>query len=109
MAAGADLSRAAALATWLDQTVTVLTDAGFDLHDAVLSAGSLMSFVIGRTAEEQSLPDGKTLRDLQDRVRLKAVARGLATTDRRQSADARARQAVGIFITGLRTILRESQ
>ncbi|WP_222854215.1 TetR/AcrR family transcriptional regulator C-terminal domain-containing protein [Fodinicola acaciae] len=91
VASGADLTRAVALAEWLKRTVNVLCDAGFDRHDALVAGGALMSLVIGRTAEEQALPAG-----------------GMIETGRRQSADARARQAVGIMITGLRTILHES-
>lgn len=57
VALGADLRRAAALGTVFERTIEVLVDAGFGLADASRATGSFIAFVIGRTVEEQTLPN----------------------------------------------------
>jgi TetR/AcrR family transcriptional regulator, tetracycline repressor protein len=57
LALGVDLSRAPALRRFVERTIEVLDGAGFGLADASRAAATFIWFVVGRTVEEQSLPD----------------------------------------------------
>ncbi|MDR8414048.1 TetR/AcrR family transcriptional regulator C-terminal domain-containing protein [Nonomuraea sp. 3-1Str] len=57
VAAGAVVTRAVALGTFVERITEVLHEAGFGLADASRAAGALVHFVVGRTLEEQSRPE----------------------------------------------------
>jgi TetR/AcrR family transcriptional regulator, tetracycline repressor protein len=55
--AGAGFGRARALAAFIDKTLTVLDDAGFDPVSASAGARTLISYAFGEVIEEQAGPD----------------------------------------------------
>lgn len=105
VALGADLSRAHALGMFVERTTQVLHEAGFGLVDASRAAGSFIWFVVGRTVEEQALPD------LDDpavhHVTGLFPTLGRAMAERRAAGDSQDDAfgfSVDIMITGLRTL-----
>lgn len=57
LALGANLGRAPALGMFVERTIVVLNGAGFTLTEAARAGGSFIWFVVGRTVEEQSMPE----------------------------------------------------
>jgi TetR/AcrR family tetracycline transcriptional repressor len=101
LALGADLSRAPALLHFVERTIEVLHGAGLGLADASRAAGAFIWFVVGRTVEEQALPDPAAVRRVADAgpsILLRAMAERTAPDDR----DVSFRLAVRIMIAGLR-------
>jgi TetR/AcrR family transcriptional regulator, tetracycline repressor protein len=105
VALGANLGRAVALGMFVERTVEVLHGAGFGLRDASRAGGSFIWFVVGRTVEEQALPD------LDEEMLARASARfpvlGRAMSEREATGDtqeAAFRYSVDIMITGLVTL-----
>lgn len=109
VALGAGLGRAISLGTLVDRTVQVLHAAGFNLTDASRAAATFLWLVVGRTVEEQTLPDldAATLRHagrLYPNV-ARAMSERQANGDTQQAAFG---YGIAIMITGLRTMLDES-
>ncbi|HEV2638396.1 MAG TPA: TetR/AcrR family transcriptional regulator C-terminal domain-containing protein [Actinocrinis sp.] len=111
VALGADLRRATALGGFFERTIVVLHEAGFGLPEASRATGSFIAFVIGRTAEEQSLPDldfdpGSDFARPADLVaRMPVFTR--AMTERftaGESPEESFRFSVGILIAGLQAM-----
>jgi TetR/AcrR family transcriptional regulator, tetracycline repressor protein len=101
LALGADLSRAPALLRVVERTIEVLHGAGYGLADASRAAAAFVWFVVGRTVEEQALPDPAAVRRLADAgpsILLRAMAERTTPDDR----DVSFRFSVGIVVAGLR-------
>jgi TetR/AcrR family tetracycline transcriptional repressor len=104
LALGADLSRAPALLRFVERTIEVLHGAGFGLADASRAAASFVWFVVGRTVEEQALPDPAATRRLAEAgpsILIRAMAERTAPDDR----DASFRFGVRIMVAGLHSVL----
>jgi AcrR family transcriptional regulator len=105
VASGAGLGGAAGLGRFLERTTAVLHGAGLPLPEALRAAGALMSFVIGRTVEEQSLPDEE---DASRRVAplyptiAAAMTQSLAAGKTQDDAFA---FSLGIMLAGLRATI----
>jgi len=108
VALGADLRRAIALGMFFERSIEVLHAAGFGLPDASRAAGAFIAFVIGRTAEEQALPDIDTAEGAAAADLFPTLSRAMA--ERRDSGDTQDesfRFSVTIMIAGLRALHRE--
>src|SRR3954453_36717 len=108
LALGADLSRATALLRFVERTIEVLHGAGFGLADASRAAAAFIWFVVGRTVEEQALPDPAAVRRVTEAgpsILIRAMAERTGPDDR----DVSFRFAVGIMIAGLRSVLGRPQ
>jgi TetR/AcrR family tetracycline transcriptional repressor len=104
LALGADLSRAGALLRFVERTIEVLHGAGFGLADASRAAASFVWFVVGRTVEEQALPDPAAMHRLAEAgpsILIRAMAERTAPDDR----DASFRFGVRIMVAGLQSVL----
>ncbi|GAB3987139.1 TetR/AcrR family transcriptional regulator [Actinoallomurus acanthiterrae] len=105
IALGANLIRAVALGMFVERTAQVLHAAGFTLRDASRAAGSFTWFVVGRTVEEQALPELDAADVEQARRLFPTIAHGAterqATDDNQEEAF---RFSVQIMIAGLRAI-----
>ncbi|MEV0406370.1 TetR/AcrR family transcriptional regulator C-terminal domain-containing protein [Actinoallomurus sp. NPDC050550] len=109
VALGANLIRAVALGMFVERTAQVLHAAGFSLRDASRAAGSFTWFVVGRTVEEQALPELDATEIEQAQRLFPTVARGVA--ERQATGDTQEeafRYSVQIMIAGLRTLRREA-
>nr|WP_232327868.1 TetR/AcrR family transcriptional regulator C-terminal domain-containing protein [Kibdelosporangium sp. MJ126-NF4]CEL14314.1 Predicted biotin repressor from TetR family [Kibdelosporangium sp. MJ126-NF4]CTQ88681.1 Predicted biotin repressor from TetR family [Kibdelosporangium sp. MJ126-NF4] len=110
IALGADLRVARSLGEVAERTVEVVHRAGASLADATRAAGVLVHFVIGRTVEEQALPDSSAMAEEISTVPFPLMARGMR--ERHESGATVAddfRYALGIVLTGLDgTLRRES-
>ena len=106
LALGANLSRAPALRSFVERTIEVLHRAGFGLADASRAAATFLWFVVGRTVEEQTLPDPATIRrgSARPSILSKAMAERTAPDDQ----DVSFRFGVRIMIAGMRAVLREA-
>jgi TetR/AcrR family tetracycline transcriptional repressor len=110
LALGVDLSRAPALRRFVERTIEVLHGAGFSLADASRAAATFIWFVVGRTVEEQTLPDPETIRrarasspEMEASVLSRAMAERTAPDDQAVSF----RFGVRILIAGMRAVLGE--
>ena len=106
LALGADLTRATALRHFVERTVEVLHHAGFGLADASRAAATFIWFVVGRTVEEQTLPDLETLRrraETLPSILSQAMAERTAPDDQEVSFHF----GVRILVEGMRAMLRE--
>lgn len=104
VALGANLGRAVALGGFVERTVAVLHEhGGFDLTDASRAGGSFVWFVVGRSVEEQALPDLGPVE--LDHLRGLFPTLTAAMAERRErgdTQDAAFRYSVDLLITGLR-------
>jgi TetR/AcrR family transcriptional regulator, tetracycline repressor protein len=106
LALGADLSRATALLRFVERAIEVLHGAGFGLADASRAAAAFIWLVVGRTVEEQTLPDLAAIQRLASgppSILGQAMAERSAPDDQ----DVSFRFAVAIMITGLQSVLRD--
>jgi TetR/AcrR family tetracycline transcriptional repressor len=104
LALGADLSRSAALRHVVERTIEVLHGAGFDLADASRAAATVVWFVVGRTVEEQTLPDPAAIARMagsEHSILLRAMAGRTAPDDQ----DVSFRFGVRVMVEGLRVLL----
>lgn len=106
IALGANLGRAYALGMFVERTVAVLHAAGFNLTDASRAAGSFIWFVVGRTVEEQALPDldERTLEHV--RTIFPTLARAMKERGTNgDTQEAAFHYSVGLMVTGLQAQL----
>ncbi|MGI5226509.1 TetR/AcrR family transcriptional regulator C-terminal domain-containing protein [Actinoallomurus sp. CA-142502] len=104
LALGADLTRAGALSRFVERTIEVLHDAGFDLADASRAAATFIWFVVGRTVEEQTLPDPAAIQRRRD-AEPSILARAMAARSAPDDQDVSFRFGVRVMIAGLRALL----
>lgn len=102
LALGADLSRATALLRFVERTIEVLNDAGFGLADASRAAATFVWFVVGRTVEEQALPDPAAIRRLTE---ARVLGRAMAERTEPGDQDISVRFGVDVMVAGLRAVL----
>lgn len=105
LALGANLGRAPALLRFVERTVEVLHAAGFDLPDASRVAGSFLWFVVGRTVEEQTLPDRAAIQRMADRQPSSILGRAMAERGAPDDQDVSFRLGVRIMIAGMESVL----
>ncbi|WP_329568622.1 TetR/AcrR family transcriptional regulator C-terminal domain-containing protein [Kitasatospora sp. NBC_01266] len=108
VALGAGLGRATALGTVIERSVEVLHAAGFELGEASRIAGAFNAFLLGRAAEEQSMPAPGQV----DLAAFAAAYPMLATGMAKRAADGDTpetafRYAVGIMLAGIRALHAE--
>ncbi|GAA4638013.1 hypothetical protein GCM10023196_094100 [Actinoallomurus vinaceus] len=109
VALGANLIRAVALGMFVERTTEVLHAAGFTLRDASRAAGSFTWFVVGRTVEEQALPELDAADAEQARRLFPTVARAMA--ERQATGDTQEeafRFSVQIMIAGMGALQRQA-
>jgi TetR/AcrR family transcriptional regulator, tetracycline repressor protein len=106
LALGANLFRATALRRFVERTIEVLHDAGFGLADASRAAATFIWFVVGRTVEEQTLPDLSALKELKD-ASPSILSRAMAERRAPDDQDVSFRFGVRIMIAGMRELLAE--
>ena len=114
LALGVDLSRAPALRRFVERTIEVLDGAGFGLADASRAAATFIWFVVGRTVEEQSLPD--QMRDRPEAVipdgpapaSGSILARAMAERAAPDDQEVSFRFGVRVMIAGMQALLREA-
>jgi TetR/AcrR family transcriptional regulator, tetracycline repressor protein len=109
LALGANLHRASALRRFVERTTEVLHGAGFGLADASRAAATFLWFVVGRTVEEQTLPDPATIQrgklgKTGSSIIFKAMAERTAPDDQ----DVSFRFGVRILVAGMQALLRET-
>ena len=107
LALGADLSRATALCCFVERTIEVLHAAGFGLADSSRAGASFLWFVVGRTVEEQTLPDQAAIQRQSESgpsILRGAIAERTAPDDQEVSF----RLGVRITIAGMQTVLDAS-
>jgi TetR/AcrR family transcriptional regulator, tetracycline repressor protein len=107
LALGADLSRATALLRFVERTIEVLHDAGFGLGDASRAAATFIWFVVGRTVEEQTLPDEAAIRRMAA-SRSTTLSRAMAERTAPDDQDVSFRFGVRVMIAGMRVLLDEA-
>ena len=100
LALGAHLGRARALGLFVERTVAVLHDAGFTLTEASRAGGSFIWFVVGRTVEEQALPELTPELLAFTAENFPTLSRAMTERTGETQDDAFA-YSVGIFISGL--------
>src|SRR5262245_2737761 len=105
LALGADLTRATALRHVVERTIEVLHHAGFGLADASRAAATFIWFVVGRTVEEQTLPDREAIQrqTKTSSILSRAMAERTAPNDQEISF----RLGVQILIEGMRAMLSD--
>ncbi|GAA5187360.1 TetR/AcrR family transcriptional regulator C-terminal domain-containing protein [Rugosimonospora acidiphila] len=108
LALGADLTRATALLRIVERTVEVLHHAGFGLADASRAAASFLWFVVGRTVEEQTLPDPASMRR-QARANPSILSRAMAERTAPDDQDVSFRFGVRIMVAGMRALIEEER
>jgi TetR/AcrR family transcriptional regulator, tetracycline repressor protein len=82
----------------------VLHQAGFDLADASRAAATFIWFVVGRTAEEQTLPDLAAIQRRGD-AEPSILSRAMAARSAPDDQDVSFRFGVRVMIAGLRALL----
>jgi TetR/AcrR family transcriptional regulator, tetracycline repressor protein len=107
LALGADLTRATALRRFVERTIEVLHDAGFDLADASRGAATFVWFVVGRTVEEQALPDAAAVGRLAE-LGPSILFRAMATRGGPDDQDVSFRFGVRIVVGGLQAMVGET-
>jgi tetracycline repressor-like protein len=85
-------------------TIEVLHGAGFGLADASRAAATFLWFVVGRTVEEQTLPDEAAIRRMAASGRT-IVGRAMAERTAPDDQDVSFRFGVDIMIAGMRALL----
>lgn len=111
VAQGANLMRATTLAALADRITEVLHAAGFGLTNASRASAAVMWLVVGRTVEEQTLPDEADLADLRSpdgTFATRYPTMSLAMAERIEAGDtqdAAFGYCVNLLITGLRVDL----
>jgi TetR/AcrR family transcriptional regulator, tetracycline repressor protein len=111
LALGVNLARAPALARIVERTVEVLHGAGFGLADASRAAATFIWFVVGRTVEEQTLPDPATIRQMKlqrGNAPPSIISRAMAERAGPDDQDVSFRFGVRILIAGMRALLEEA-
>jgi TetR/AcrR family tetracycline transcriptional repressor len=105
LALGANLYRAVALRRIVERAIEVLHGAGFGLADASRAAGTFIWFVVGRTVEEQTLPDRESIRrgTAESSILARAMAERTAPDDQEVSF----RFGVRIQIAGMQALLKD--
>jgi TetR/AcrR family tetracycline transcriptional repressor len=103
LALGADLSRATALLRFVERTIEVLHGAGFGLADASRAAASFIWFVVGRTVEEQALPDPAAIARVAA-AGPSALSRAMAHRTAPDDQDVSFRFGVQIMVAGLQAL-----
>jgi TetR/AcrR family tetracycline transcriptional repressor len=104
LALGADLSRSPSLLRFVERTIEVLHAAGFDLADASRAAASFLWFVVGRTVEEQTLPDAAAVRRLTE-ARPSILVEAMAGRTGPEDQELSFRFGVRIMIAGMESLL----
>jgi TetR/AcrR family transcriptional regulator, tetracycline repressor protein len=105
LALGANLVRATALRRFVERTVEVLHKAGFGLADASRAAAGFLWFVVGRTVEEQTLPDPATVPG--NGTEPSILSRAMAERNGADDRDVSFHFGVRIMVAGLRALLDE--
>jgi TetR/AcrR family transcriptional regulator, tetracycline repressor protein len=109
LALGADLHRAAALRRFVERTTEVLHGAGFGLADASRAAATFLWFVVGRTVEEQTLPDPATIRQAKlGKTESSIISRAMAERTAPDDQDVSFRFGVRVLIAGIQAVLNET-
>jgi TetR/AcrR family transcriptional regulator, tetracycline repressor protein len=107
LALGVNLSRAPALRRFVERTIEVLHGAGFGLADASRAAATFIWFVVGRTVEEQTLPDPATIQ--RGNVGSSIISKAMAERTAPDDQDVSFRFGVRILIAGMQALLRETE
>lgn len=107
LALGVNLSRAPALRRFVERTIEVLHGAGFGLADASRAAATFIWFVVGRTVEEQTLPDPATIP--RDNAGSSILSRAMAERTAPDDQDVSFRFGVRIMIAGMQALLRTTE
>jgi TetR/AcrR family tetracycline transcriptional repressor len=106
LALGANLYRAVALRRFVERAIEVLHAGGFGLADASRATATFIGFVIGRTVEEQTLPDPATIQ--RGMAESPVLARAMAERAAPDDQDVSFRFGVRIQIAGMQALLREA-